>query len=165
MTALGVAKTAENKPVDDQSWLVNRMNDGVMEVTLDLSTFIGDAGKEKKYLTSTSDSDSVSWIKSGVPLARITATGLYGPYDSTASDGRQNAVDGVLESLTKIEWVRGGLKNTRAVVGMRYMAVIDKAKLPVDVGTAKFNGLFIDCPKSAPKDRPVTQLSQAVAKA
>lgn len=36
---------------------------------------------------------------SGLTLGKITATGLYGPYDDTASDGRQTAVGFLAEDV------------------------------------------------------------------
>lgn len=32
------------------------------------------------------------WVLDGITLGKITATGLYGPYESDAVDGRQNVV-------------------------------------------------------------------------
>ena len=150
------------EPRDDQSWLVNRFTDGVRTVTLDLTTFIG-GDNEDKYFASVSDTDTVSYLKSGIPLARITASGKYGPYDSTASDGRETGVAGLLESQLKIEWTRGGLKYTTFSAGMRYMGVIDKSKLPVDPGTAIFEGLFLDMPNGDNSNAggPITPLSAA----
>ena len=80
-----VAKTA---PKDDQSWLINRITDGVREAQLDLSTFTKDKSHENDYFASITDDDYEAWTKSGIPLAQITGTNNYGPYDPNASDGR-----------------------------------------------------------------------------
>lgn len=163
----GVITLGAAKPKDDQKWLVNRIADGVRVVSLDLTTFIGNSDKEKKYFAALSDTDSMSYLKSGIPLARITASGEYGPYDSEASDGRQLGVAGLLESQLPVEWVRGGLKYKTYSTGMRYMGVIDKSKLPVEVGTAVFEGLFFDMPNgdTGGAGGPITPLSAAATAA
>lgn len=162
----GIYTVTNAEPRDDQSWLVNRFADGVRTVTLDLTTFIG-GDNEDKYFASVSDTDTVSYLKSGIPLARITASGKYGPYDPEASDGRETGVAGLLESQLRIEWTRGGLKYKTFSVGMRYMAVIDKSKLPVDTGEAVFEGLFFDMPNgdNTAAGGPITPLSAAAGKA
>lgn len=66
-----VAKTA---PKDDQSWLINRITDGVREAQLDLSTFTKDKSHENDYFASITDDDYEAWTKSGIPLAQITGT-------------------------------------------------------------------------------------------
>ncbi|AJW76992.1 head decoration protein [Marinitoga sp. 1155] len=42
--------------------------------------------------TVTADSDGDKILKAGTILGKITASGKFGPYDSTATDGRQTAV-------------------------------------------------------------------------
>lgn len=127
---MGVFVSTPAVPKDDQSWLVNRISDGVSTVTLDLSTFLGD--NEDQYFAALNDEDTVGYLKSGIPLARIDGTQHYGPYDPAATDGRQNAVAGFLESQYEVEFTRKGLKGgTDQEAGMRYMAVINKDNLPV----------------------------------
>lgn len=40
--------------------------------------------------TVTADGDGKKILKKGMPLAKITASGKFGPYDSAALDGRAN---------------------------------------------------------------------------
>ncbi|MEU7011930.1 head decoration protein [Streptomyces sp. NPDC046332] len=40
-------------------------------------------------MPSTDTSQTYSLFKSGVPVGKITASGLYGPFDKAATDGRQ----------------------------------------------------------------------------
>ena len=131
--ALGVFQSNSAVPQDDQSWLVNRLTDGVSTVTLDLTTFlVSDTAKESLYFASLTDEDTIAYLKSGIPLALITATNKYGPYDADATDGRAAAVSGFLESQLPIEFTRTGVKGGDDLeAGMRYMAVIDKSNLPV----------------------------------
>lgn len=130
-------------PRDKQKWLLNRITDGAKKVTLDLSTFIADPSKEAKYFASIDDENTVAYLRSGIPLARIESTNNFGPYDPTASDGRQNKVAGFLESQVKVEFTRKGLKERYADSALRYMAVIDKSELPVPVTGAKVDGLIL----------------------
>jgi len=66
---------------DDPSWLGSAHGtDSTETVTLDVSTFTEATHYPDGY------------IPSGLVLAKITATGLYGPYDDTETDGRATAV-------------------------------------------------------------------------
>lgn len=154
---MGVFVSTQAVPKDDQSWLVNRITDGVSSVTLDLNTFLD--GKEDQYFASLTDEDTVGYLKSGIPLARIDGTQKYGPYDPEATDGRQNAVAGFLESQYAVEFTRKGLKGgADQEAGMRYMAVIDKRNLPViPADGTVYKGLVLDFDKE--NTQQVTLLS------
>jgi len=66
---------------DDQSWLrTSHGTNDARTVTFDKSTFAAGTHYPQGFL------------KSGIPVAKITATGKYGPYDDTATDGRQTLV-------------------------------------------------------------------------
>lgn len=56
--------------------------------SLTWSLFTGDKEKEQKYFASIDPDDFNAWLKSGIPVAKVTSTGLFGPYDPTAADGR-----------------------------------------------------------------------------
>lgn len=129
-------------PQDKQKWLLNRITDGVKKVTLDLSTFVGGAN-ESKYFASIDDENTVAYLHSGIPLARINNSNNFGPYDPAAHDGRQNKVAGFLESQVKVEFARKGLKERYVDSGLRYMAVIDKGELPVAITGVKVDGLIL----------------------
>lgn len=63
---------------DDQSWLASAHGtDAGVGITLDVSAFTAGTHYPDGYFPS------------GLPIAKITATGLYGPYDDTAVDGRE----------------------------------------------------------------------------
>ncbi len=66
--------------VEDRSWLGSAHGTtATRTITLDVSAFTAGTHYPKGY------------IPSGTVVARITATGLYGPYSASATDGRQNA--------------------------------------------------------------------------
>lgn len=83
---------------DDQSWIGAAHGiDLARSITLDTSAFTAATHYPDGYM------------RSGTPLARITASGLYGPYDNAALDGRE-VLAGFLLTPTK-------LKNGGADVG------------------------------------------------
>ncbi len=85
-------------------------------VTLDLSTFTAGTHYPNGY------------IPSGCVLGKITASGLYGPYDSGASDGRQTAVGLLFNS----ESVTTG--QTKAVNALFVHGFVEAARLPFQTG-------------------------------
>lgn len=75
------SQTTETFGNEDHSWLRSQHGTEAIETAvLDLSKFT----KATHY--------SAGYIKSGEPLGKIAATGLYGPYDGAASDGRETLV-------------------------------------------------------------------------
>ncbi|MDT8915752.1 head decoration protein [Amycolatopsis sp. PS_44_ISF1] len=78
MTDISVRK-APAVQSEDRSWLASphgTETNAMPGITVDTGLFPA-ATKTNGY------------IKSGTVLGRVTATGLYGPYDTTATDGRQ----------------------------------------------------------------------------
>lgn len=77
------------------------------------------------------------YLPSGLVLGKVTASGLYGPYDDAASDGRQTAV-GFLYSNTKM--VASG-----ADVGapIHWHGAVKKLKLPFQSGTGSLDAAGI----------------------
>ncbi|MFD7733410.1 head decoration protein [Kitasatospora phosalacinea] len=70
-----------------RSWLASlHGTDQTETVTLDASKLV--AGTH--YIASADPAQPYSRLLSGLPLGRITASGLYGPFDPAAADGRQN---------------------------------------------------------------------------
>lgn len=66
---------------DDPSWLGSAHGtDSTETVTLDASLFTAETHYPDGF------------IPSGTPLAKVTATGLYGPYDGAEDDGRETLV-------------------------------------------------------------------------
>lgn len=65
---------------DDQSWLGSEEGTSrAMSITLDTSAFVAATHYPDGY------------FKSGIILGKITASGLYGPYNNAASDGTEVA--------------------------------------------------------------------------
>lgn len=78
---MNLAQTTETFGQDDQSWLGSAHGtDAARPITLDTSAFTSGTHYPSGYFPS------------GLVLGKITATGLYGPYDDAAVDGRQTAV-------------------------------------------------------------------------
>ncbi|MCM2391705.1 head decoration protein [Streptomyces albipurpureus] len=73
------------------------------------------------------------YIKSGIPLGKVTATGLYGPYDDAVSDGRQTLV-GFLFTAQDVNARR--VASTKVVGSMLVHCFIREAKLPIAVDAA-----------------------------
>ena len=86
---MDISVRSEAFGVEDRSWLGSAHGtEATRTVTLDVSTF----------------SDSTHYpnghIPSGTVLGRITATGLYGPYNNGAGDGRQDAAGFLFNTVT-----------------------------------------------------------------
>lgn len=131
---------------DDQSWRFGEQPHGTLDVTLDLTKFnVSDNKKLQKYITGYGPKAQTVYIKSGLPLGRITDTGLYGPYDKDASDGR-NAVAGLLESQLTVNVVLSGWELADGDnAALRYRGDIIKKNLPVvPDDNATWNGEFYD---------------------
>lgn len=131
---------------DDQSWRFGEQPHGTLDVTLDLTKFnVSDNEKLQKYITGYGPKAQTVYIKSGLPLGRITDTGLYGPYDKDALDGR-NAVAGLLESQLTVNVVLSGWELADGDnAALRYRGDIIKKNLPVvPESNATWNGEFYD---------------------
>lgn len=110
---------------DRRDWLGSQHGtDAPRSISLDVSKFTSGTHYPDGYL------------KSGIPLGKITASGLYGPYDDAASDGRQTCV-GLL--FTGVEVVnRRGQVSSKVGGSMLLHGFIVTSKLPV---TLDANGL------------------------
>lgn len=141
-----IHSTGVRSVIDDQTWRYGEQLPGTVSVTLDLATFSNaTTDNKKKYLTGLDDSATEVYIKSGVPLARITSSGLYGPYDPKATDGRQDRVAGLLESMLKVNVTVGGWEvEDSEVVGMRFRGNVIVKNLPVSpAATVAWDGDFV----------------------
>lgn len=113
------SQTTETFGNEDQSWLRSKHGtDAAETAVLDIASFT----KATHYPDG--------YIKSGEPLGKVTATGLYGPYDGTATDGRETLVG----HLFTTQGVRDGGGN---VVGsiLTHCKVVE-ARLPHPVDAA-----------------------------
>ncbi|MFE4305681.1 head decoration protein [Streptomyces sp. NPDC056891] len=78
--------TTQRSVTANIEWLGGRHGtDDTDTITLDISRFTSGT----HYVPSTDTSQPYSLFKSGVPVGKITASGLYGPFDKAAADGRQ----------------------------------------------------------------------------
>lgn len=131
---------------DDQSWRYGEQPAGTTTVSLALNVFENASDPLKaKYLVGYDDAGTQVAIRSGIPLAKITSganKGLYGPYDSTADDGRNGKIEGLLESNIPVTVTIKGWAAKVDAVGMRYRGDIITENLPVDVTGAVWAGDF-----------------------
>ena len=112
---------------DDQSWRFGEQPHGTLDVTLDLTKFnVTDNEKLQKYITGYGPKAQTVYIKSGLPLGRITDTGLES----------QLTVNVVLSG-----WELADGDNA----ALRYRGDIIKKNLPVvPENNATWNGEFYD---------------------
>ena len=106
---------------DDQSWIGAAHGiDLARSITLDTSAFTEATHYPDGY------------ILSGTPLGRITATGLYGPYDNTtpATDGRE-VLAGFLLTPTK---ATSGGADVGAALYEHGRIVEDNLPIAIDAG-------------------------------
>ena len=104
-----------------------------------------------KFTSGTHYDATTKVLKSGIALAIVTATGLYGPYDTTASDGRQLVLDSFVlfeEPLT----LDNGSTSAKVAVAVLRHAIINQPLRPIaahraggasDVATATTGGKFV----------------------
>jgi hypothetical protein len=104
-----------------------------------------------KFTSGTHYDATTKVLKSGIGLAIVTATGLYGPYDTTAGDGRQLVLDSFLIFEEPLVLEDGSLSAKRAVAVTRH-AIINQPLLPIaaqraggasDVAAATTGGQFV----------------------
>lgn len=103
---------------------------------------------DNKYLTGVGPKATTVYIRSGIPLAKITSganVGSYGPYDKQATDGRQTKIAGLLESMVSVNINLSGWDLDDPTVGMTYRGDIVASNLPVkpEAG-AVWGGEFYD---------------------
>ncbi|MFD9442165.1 head decoration protein [Streptomyces sp. NPDC060001] len=107
---------------DRRDWLGSAHGtDAPVSATLDVSTFTAGTHYPDGY------------IKSGIPLGKITANSQYGPYDNAATDGRQTLV-GFLFTAQDVNARQ--VASTKVVGSMLIHCFIREAKLPVPVDAA-----------------------------
>ncbi|MBT2412631.1 head decoration protein [Streptomyces sp. ISL-12] len=107
---------------DRRDWLGSAHGtDAPVSVTLDVS----------KFTQATHYPDG--YIKSGIPLGKVTASGQYGPYDGAATDGRE-ALVGFLFTAQDVDARQ--VASTSVVGSMLIHCFIREAKLPVAVDAA-----------------------------
>lgn len=112
---------------EDRSWLGTRLSEQWMprSITLDASLFLPAHVSAKGA------------VPSGTVLAKITATGLYAPYDPAAVGTGQQVAVGLLFNTTKLGDGTGNDLATAADVGapLFWAGVVKKSKMPAFAGT------------------------------
>ncbi|MGW2886439.1 head decoration protein [Streptomyces griseoruber] len=104
----------------DRPWLASRHGlDTPLTITLDTPLFT-----EGTHYTPPTLGQPRNVMKAGIPLGRVTATGLYGPWDTTATDGRATFT-GVL--LADVPFTQPG---SRAGAALLWHGVIAAAQIP-----------------------------------
>jgi hypothetical protein len=112
--------TTEETVTASRPWLLSlHGSDMNKTVTLDLSKFT--AGT---HYTAAANG-LPNRLKSGLPLGKITASGLYAPYASGASDGTQ-VLAGLLDTETAFN-----TGSTKVGAALRIHGDVDLDKLPV----------------------------------
>lgn len=112
---IGITKTVSQ--VEDLSWLLQRGGYDPESITLDTSAFTAATHYPNGF------------VRSGTALGKITATGIYGPYDNAASDGREVCA-GLLAAFTPM--VVGGRDVGAALL---FAGVVKTSNLPIAVDT------------------------------
>lgn len=145
---------------EDNSWRYGEKNtNDSVSVTIVPELF---KTADNKYLTGVGPKATTVYIRSGIPLAKITSganVGSYGPYDKQATDGRQTKIAGLLESMVSVNINLSGWDVDDPLVGMTYRGDIVASKLPVKPESgAVWGGEFYDV-----EDDVVTPLSASTA--
>lgn len=120
MTDISVQTTSYQ--VENRSWLLSPHGTEpgtTPSITLDVSAFTAATHYPNGYFPS------------GIVLGVITASGLYGPYDDTAVDGRQTAA-GILFGSVKVPNTADTNKDVGAA--MLVHGFVKIAKLPIANG-------------------------------
>jgi Bacteriophage lambda head decoration protein D len=108
-------RTVDTWVAGKQDWLKTRKGfDTCRSITLDMSTF------------TYADHAPNGFIPSGTVLGKITATGLYGPYDPDGGDGREVAEFLLFEDTI----MESGQTKDVSAAGL-WEGVVSEAKLPV----------------------------------
>lgn len=122
-------RTQEFSGNEDRTWLKTRKGfDTCRSITLDVSSFLAAHVSAKGA------------IPSGTVLGKITASGKYGPYDNSATDGRQVA-SGFLFNTTVVGGPNGLGSDvnlsTAADLGapLLWEGVVSESALPAFTGT------------------------------
>ena len=117
---MDISVTSTSTQVEDRSWLASDFGtDEPRNITLDVSAFTAGTHYPNGY------------IPSGTVVGKITASGLYGPYDNAASDGTEVAA-GLLFSSVKVGTADVG-------AAMMDMGLVISAKLPFQSGTGSID--------------------------
>jgi hypothetical protein len=119
MTSLGVQTTSYQ--VENLSWKASGFGDEYHPgVTLDIAKFTAGTHFPNGY------------IPSGTVLGKVTASGLYGPYNNALSDGTETAT-GLLIASCRVTQANGA-NATRVSSGMMIRGDVIQANMPFSSG-------------------------------
>ncbi|MFE6872315.1 head decoration protein [Kitasatospora sp. NPDC057692] len=111
-----------------RSWLGSlHGTDQTETATLDITKFT--AGTH--YQASTDPAQPYYRVLSGVPLGKITASGLFGPFDPAASDGRQVFAGVVYDEALFAP------SQTKVAAALLWHGVVKAAKVPGGIDPTK----------------------------
>lgn len=114
---INISAVTTNNQVEKRSWLLSpHGTEFTPSVNLDVSTFTAATHYPNGYLLS------------GIVLGKITATGKYGPYADTATDGTSTAV-GILFSSVQVPNLFDLTKDTNGAILIH--GFVDPEKLPL----------------------------------
>ncbi len=113
-------KTETFSATEDHRWLGKAIGtDSCRSITIKASLFVA------------------TWptgiVPSGVVLGKVTASGLYGPYDNAAVDGRQTAV-GHLFTTRNLEVSAAAATGRDTGAALLWLGEVVEAKLPTSHG-------------------------------
>lgn len=111
--------------VGNRQWLLAEP-DVKLDVTLDPSKFTAGTHYPNGYLPS------------GTVIGKVTATGLFGPYDDAASDGRQTAY-GLTYGDARFVRQNGTTAAKVGISAVVYDTVVSVGKLPFQSGTGSID--------------------------
>lgn len=130
MTDIGVFSQPYQS--EDRSWLLSDFGDVYAEGgTLDITTLTAATHYPNGYLPS------------GFAIGKVTTGGLLGPYDDTASDGRQTCIGVTVQSVRILNPLGVALAKV-GIAYTRYNAVISLARLPFNSTNAATGRGYID---------------------
>lgn len=139
---MDLTPVAQSTGGTDKTWLASDHGlSNALTRTLDVA----------KFTSGTHYDATTKVLKSGIGIAKVTATGLYGPYDTTASDGRQSALDSFIVNEEPL-LLENGATSTRVAVAATRHAIINQPQLPIaaqraggasDVAAATTSGQYV----------------------
>lgn len=111
--------------VGNRQWLLAEP-DVKLNVTLDPSKFTANTHYPNGYLPS------------GTVIGKVTASGLYGPYDDAANDGRQTAY-GITYGDARFVRQNGTTAAKVGISAVVYDTIVSVGKLPFQSGTGSID--------------------------
>lgn len=122
-----ISMTTRSFQVGDRRWLLGEP-DYKPNVTLDISKFTPGTHYPNGF------------IPSGTVIGKITATGLFGPYDAAAADGRQTAYGLTYGDINAIKY-DGSTASKVGTSAVVYDAAVSAGKLPFATGSGTTGAL------------------------